>query len=217
MTEREAAILAELESLYPQARPELHFSNPYETLIATILSAQCTDKKVNQATPALFACYPDPAALAAATPEEVEPFIHLCGIYRNKARNIVAACRQLMAEHGGRVPDTMEALTALPGVGRKTANVVLANAFGVQTIAVDTHVFRVSNRLGLAHAKDVLRTEEQLMAVIPQAQWVNAHHWIIYHGRRVCHAIRPACADCTLRALCEHASPGLRAAEHTLS
>ncbi len=203
-THREAAILAELARLYPDARPELHFSNPYQTLVATILSAQCTDKKVNLATPALFAAYPEVAAMAAAEPEQIEPYIHICGIYRNKARNIVMACRAIQAEHGGAVPGSMEALTALPGVGRKTANVVMANAFGAQAIAVDTHVFRVSNRLGLAHAKDVLRTEEQLMQVIPREDWSTAHHWIIFHGRRVCHAMKPSCAACTLRELCEH-------------
>ncbi len=204
MAMRTERILSELARLYPDAKPELHFSNPFETLIATILSAQCTDQKVNQATPALFAAYPDAAAIALATPEEIEPYIHICGIYRNKARNIVATAKVLIAEHGGQVPDTMEALTALPGVGRKTANVVLSNAFGVPAIAVDTHVFRVSNRLGLAHAKDVAKTEEQLMQAIPRKQWSIAHHWIIFHGRRVCHAIRPACDRCTLNTLCEH-------------
>ncbi len=206
MPKREKQILAELERLYPQAGPELHFSNPYETLIATILSAQCTDQKVNQATPALFAAYPNAAAMAKAEPGQIEPYIHICGIYRNKAKNIVAACRALVAEYGGEVPGDFEALTALPGVGRKTANVVMANAFGAQAIAVDTHVFRVSNRLGLAHAKDVLRTEEQLMRTIPREDWSKAHHWIIFHGRRVCKAIKPACGACTLRALCEHAA-----------
>ena len=203
MTRRETEILAELERLYPQAKPELHFSNPYETLISTILSAQCTDQKVNLATPALFSAYPDAAAMAAAEPWEIEPYIRTCGIYRNKAKNIVAACRMIVAEHGGKVPGNMEALVALPGVGRKTANVVMANAFGGQAIAVDTHVFRVSNRLGLAHAKDVLRTEEQLMALIPRGDWSRAHLWLIYHGRRVCRAIKPDCAACTLAALCE--------------
>jgi len=197
-------ILAELERLYPDAGPELHFSDPYQTLIATILSAQCTDQKVNQVTPALFAAYPNAAALAKAEPTQIEPYIRLCGIYRNKARNMVAACRQIVAEHGGEVPGGMEALTALPGVGRKTANVVRANAFGAQAIAVDTHVFRVSNRLGLARAKDVLRTEEQLMEAIPRSDWSRAHHWIIYHGRRVCRAIKPDCPGCTLAALCAY-------------
>ncbi|MCL2811636.1 MAG: endonuclease III [Clostridia bacterium] len=195
-------ILAELERLYPDARPELHFSDPFQTLIATILSAQCTDQKVNQATPALFAAYPNAAVMAKAEPEQIEPYIRLCGIYRNKARNIVLACRKIMAEHKGQVPGDMEALTALPGVGRKTANVVMANAFGAQAIAVDTHVFRVSNRLGLAQAKDVLRTEEQLMEAIPREDWSRAHLWIIYHGRRVCRAIKPDCAACTLADLC---------------
>lgn len=216
MTRREAEILAELERLYPDAKPELHFSNPYQTLIATILSAQCTDQKVNLATPALFAAYPDAASMASAEPEEIEPYIRTCGIYRNKARNIVATCRRIMAEHGGNVPGDMDALTALPGVGRKTANVVMANAFGAQAIAVDTHVFRVSNRLGLAHANDVLRTEEQLMEVIPRKDWSAAHHWIIFHGRRVCHAIKPKCSVCTLAAQCERRQ-GAPAASATLT
>jgi endonuclease-3 len=209
--------LAELARLYPDARPELHFSNPYETLIATILSAQCTDVKVNQVTPALFRAYPDAAAMAKATPEQVEPYIRLCGLYHNKAKHIVAACRALVAQHGGRVPGDMQALQSLPGVGRKTANVVMANAFGAAAIAVDTHVFRVSNRLGLAQAKDVLRTERQLMETIPKADWSAAHHWLIYHGRRVCKAIRPACDACTLRALCPYAQAHALAAGSTVA
>ncbi len=201
-------MLAELKRLYPEAKAELDFSNPYETLIATILSAQCTDKKVNLATPALFAAYPDAAAMAQATPERIEPFIRSLGLYHNKAKNIVAACRTIVTEHGGQVPGDRAALEALPGVGRKTASVVLSNAFGEPAIAVDTHVFRVSNRLGLAHAKDVVKTEQQLMQVIPKSDWSDAHHWIIYHGRRVCHSQRPDCGHCTLKGLCEHAQEG---------
>ncbi len=198
-------MLAELKRLYPEAKAELDFSNPYETLIATILSAQCTDKKVNLATPALFRDFPDAAAMAQATPEDIEPYIRSLGLYHNKAKNIVAACRAIVAQHDGQVPGERAALEALPGVGRKTASVVLSNAFGEPAIAVDTHVFRVSNRLGLAHAKDVVRTEQQLMQAIPKRDWSDAHHWIIYHGRRVCHSQRPDCAHCTLRELCEYA------------
>jgi len=196
------AILAELRRLYPDAGPELNFSNPYETLVATMLSAQCTDKQVNKVTPAVFARYPDAAAMAAAPVEDLFPMVKSCG-FKSKASNIIAACKILVEKHGGEVPGTMEELTALPGVGRKTANVVMANAFKVPAIAVDTHVFRVSNRLGLVEADDVLNTEKQLMRVIPKADWCDAHHWLIFHGRRVCKAQRPLCDECTLCDMCK--------------
>ncbi len=197
------AILKELARLYPQPKPELNFSNPYETLVATILSAQCTDRQVNKVTPAVFAAYPDAFKMAAATPEELYPMVKSCG-FKSKSTNIVMACRELAARHSGQVPDTMEELIKLPGVGRKTANVVLANAFNIPAIAVDTHVFRVSNRLGLATAKTVEETEKQLQKAIPKSDWRDAHHWLIFHGRRVCHAQRPACETCTLRGLCRY-------------
>jgi len=199
------AILAELKRLYPGAGPELDFTNPYETLVATILSAQCTDRQVNKVTPDLFAAYPDTAAMAAADVDRVYRMVKSCG-FKSKAGNIVEACRRIMELYGGQVPATMEDLTSLPGVGRKTANVVLANAFGVPAIAVDTHVFRVGNRLGLAHAKTVEQTEGQLKKVIPKTDWIFAHHWLIYHGRRVCHARGPECGCCTLRPLCRYAN-----------
>ena len=198
------AILAGLEELYPDARPELNFSNPYETLVAVMLSAQCTDKQVNKVTPALFERYPTVEAMAAASVEDVYPMVKSCG-FKTKATNIVEACRLIMKNHGGEVPGDMKALTSLPGVGQKTANVVLANALGVPTIAVDTHVFRVSNRLGLAEAKNVELTEVQLQKAIPKKDWVAAHHWLIFHGRRVCHARNPECMSCTLRTLCRAA------------
>ena len=208
LTKRQkAAVLAELERLYPDARPELNFSNPYETLVATILSAQCTDKQVNKVTPAVFARWPDAASMAEADVEELYPLVKSCG-FRTKAGNIIAACRLIVERHGGEVPADREALTALPGVGRKTANVVLANAFGVPALAVDTHVFRVSNSLGLAEAKDVEHTEAQLMAAIPEKDWNRAHHWLIWHGRRVCKAQRPLCAACGLRDLCPSRQDG---------
>lgn len=194
-------ILFKLNQLYPHPRPELHFIDPYQTLIAVMLSAQSTDVQVNKATPALFERYPTVAALAAARVEDVFPLVKSCG-FKSKATNIVAACKLIMERHGGEVPADMAALTALPGVGRKTANVVLANAFGVPTIAVDTHVFRVSNRLGLATAKNVEETERQLMRVIPKKDWIDAHHWLIFHGRRVCHARNPACSTCDLLPEC---------------
>ena len=196
------AILAELQRLYPDARPELNFTNPYETLVATMLSAQCTDKQVNKVTPAVFARYPDAVSMAAASVEDLYPMVKSCG-FKSKAGNIIEACRLVVARHGGEIPHTMEELTALPGVGRKTANVVLANAFHIPALAVDTHVFRVSNRLGLADAKDVENTEKQLMRAIPKSAWCQAHHGLIFHGRRVCKAQHPLCAECTLRDMCK--------------
>ena len=206
MPTRHELILAELERLYPDAKPALNFENPYQLLVAVILSAQCTDVKVNMVTPALFAAYPDARALAKAEPQDVEPYIKTCGIYRNKARNLVMTARALTELYGGEVPNDHEKLTELPGVGRKTANVVMSCAFGADAIAVDTHVFRVSNRLGLADANDVLKTEQQLMQNIPRDKWSLAHHWIIFHGRRVCAARKPACETCTLSLWCQYAN-----------
>ncbi len=199
--EKNRLILEELRRLYPDAGPALDFSNPYQTLVATILSAQCTDARVNQVTPAVFRDFPDPAAMAAATPEILYPYVRSCG-FKSKAVNIVNACRKIMSDYGGEVPDTMEALTSLPGVGRKTANVVLAFAFGKNAIPVDTHVFRTANRLGLAEADTPEKVEKQLQAAIPEEDWSSAHHWLIWHGRRVCHSRQPDCESCTLRPLC---------------
>ncbi len=201
MNERQQAILDGLAALYPDAGPELHFSNPFETLVATILAAQCTDQRVNQVTPALFRDYPDAAAMAKATPEEIFPYVKSCG-FKSKAVNIVASSRMIVEKFGGQVPQTLEELTQLPGVGRKTANVVLAFSFGLPAIPVDTHVFRVANRLGLSDALTVEETERQLMSLIPREDWSQAHHWMIYHGRRVCHSQKPDCAHCTLRPFC---------------
>lgn len=205
------AILATLHEMYPDARPELNFTNPYETLVATMLSAQCTDKQVNKVTPAVFARYPDAASMAAASVEDLYPMVKSCG-FKSKAGNIIEACRLIVVRHGGEIPGTMEELTALPGVGRKTANVVLANAFHVPALAVDTHVFRVSNRLGLADAKTVEETEKQLMRAIPKKDWCDAHHWLIWHGRRVCKAQHPLCGECALRLLCKAARAEKKAA-----
>ena len=196
------ALLRALDALYPDPRTELDHQSPWELLVATILSAQSTDKGVNQATPALFARYPDPQSMALATPEELEPFISRLGLYHNKAKSLAATAREIVSRFGGQVPATREALMTLPGVGRKTANVVLSNAYGIPAFAVDTHVFRVSQRLGLASGKSVDHIEEQLMAAIPESLWTRAHHWLILHGRRVCMARNPACARCTLKALC---------------
>ena len=200
--ERISHILDALALTYPDAAPQLDFKNPFELLVATILSAQCTDKQVNKTTAVLFPAYGTPAQMAAATEEELEPYIKACGLFKTKGKNIIATSRILMEQYGGKVPDSMQALTALPGVGRKTANVVLSNAFGQPAIAVDTHVFRVSNRMGLADAKDVLHTEQQLMENIPKDKWSIAHHWLIFHGRRVCSARNPACDRCTVAPYC---------------
>lgn len=191
-------VLSELEQLYPQASAELDFSNPFETVIATVLAAQCTDKRVNMVTARLFPKYPDARAMAQLTPQELEPMIQECGLYHTKARNIVELCRILVEKYDGQVPDTMEELTQLPGVGRKTANVVLANAFGKPAFAVDTHVFRVSNRIGLAHADNVVDTEKQLMKAVPIDRWSHTHHLLIWHGRRCCTARKPACERCPI-------------------
>jgi endonuclease-3 len=195
-------ILETLASTYPEARTALDFRNPFELLLATVLSAQCTDRLVNQVTPALFAAYPDASALAAVEPVDVEPLIGRCGLYHTKARHLVAAARAIVAEHGGRVPATMPELLRLPGVGRKTANCVLANAFAVPGIAVDTHVFRVANRLGLASGRTPEQVEAQLQRRCPRARWADLHHQLIWHGRLVCHARGPRCPECPLRALC---------------
>ncbi|MFZ5974448.1 MAG: endonuclease III [Bacillota bacterium] len=197
-------ILDVLEKTYPDARSGLRYANAFELLIAAILSAQTTDKQVNRITKDLFERFPSPEDMAALSPEELEPYIKSCGVYRNKAKNIVGASRMLVERHDSKVPGDMQALLQLPGVGRKTANVVLANAFGANAIAVDTHVFRVANRLGLATAKDALHTEQQLMESIPEEKWSMAHHWLIWHGRRVCTAQKPKCRECPLQTLCRY-------------
>jgi endonuclease-3 len=197
-------ILRILEENYTTAGTELDYTNPFELLIATILAAQCTDKQVNKVTPGLFAKYPGPEEMVTLTEEELGAIVHSCGFYKTKSRNILQTCRILLADYGGQVPDDMESLVKLPGVGRKTANVVMSNAFGKDAIAVDTHVFRVSNRLGLANAKDVLNTEKQLMENIPKNKWSEAHHWLIHHGRRICKARKPDCPNCFLNHVCKY-------------
>jgi len=210
-------VLRELEALYPEARCELNFRNPFELLIATILSAQCTDKKVNEVTATLFEKYKRPEDYLRLTQEELEREIRGLGLYKNKSKNILATCRILHEKHNGEVPRTREELEALPGVGRKTANVVLSNAFGVPAIAVDTHVFRVANRIGLAQSDDVRETEEQLMAVIPKEKWSQAHHWLIWHGRRICTARNPRCSACPIRPHCRYAQETRSAAAGSFS
>lgn len=203
--ERNAEILAELRRLYPDAGPELHFTNPFETLVATMLSAQCTDKRVNLVTQKLFARYKCPKDLAAIMPEELEPQIRECGLYHNKAKNIVAACRMICEKFGGEVPGDWDALNSLPGVGRKTANVVLNEAFGiVEGIAVDTHVFRIAHRLKFAgpSADTPAKTEAALLKLYPREYWgpIN-HQWVLF-GRETCIARNPKCATCFLCDLC---------------
>ena len=201
---RAKRVMEELEKLYPEAKPELNFRNPYETLIATILSAQCTDKRVNLVTERLFPQYPDALAMSQLTPEELEPMIRECGLYHNKAKNIIAASRALVEQYGGEVPNTREALMKLPGVGQKTAGVVLLAAFGGDEIPVDTHVFRVSRRIGLDDAETPVKVEAQLREILPRDIWSFAHHLIIWHGRRVCAARHPACDKCSLAdGICE--------------
>lgn len=198
-------ILDKLEEVYHDDACGLDFGTPFELLVATMLSAQCTDVRVNMVTEKLYAVMNTPEQFAELTPEELEPAIKSCGFYHNKAKNIIAASRAILQNFGGEVPQTMEELTSLPGVGRKTANVVMANAWGKDAIAVDTHVFRVSNRLGLAQAKDVEKTEQQLMAHIPKDKWSQAHHWLIWHGRRICHARKPECGRCPVAEWCPSA------------
>lgn len=200
--ERIARIRAKLARMYPNATTALHWRTPFELLVATILSAQTTDAAVNRVTPALFAECPTPEAMLRLSEEELARRIQSIGLYRSKARNLLATCRILVERHGGQVPRSREELTKLPGVGRKTANVVLSNAFGVPAIAVDTHVFRVARRLGLASGSTPERVEEELMARLPREEWSRAHHWLIWHGRKICHARKPRCDLCPLLPEC---------------
>jgi endonuclease-3 len=204
--DRVRKIIAVLRRVYPNAHCELNFSNPLELLIATILSAQCTDKRVNLVTAELFGKYRTAADYANAPLAELEQAIKSTGFYRNKARSIQACCRALVEKHGGEVPRTMEELTALEGVGRKTANVVLGNAFGLnEGIVVDTHVARLARRLGLTRHTDAAKIEQDLMALVPRAQWTMFSHWLIWHGRRRCYARKPDCPHCELAPLCPSA------------
>ncbi len=206
-------VLARLRREYPTAHCELTHRSPYQLLVATILSAQCTDQRVNMVTPALFARYPGPAELAEADPAEVEEIIRSTGFFRNKTKSLIGMARALVASHGGRVPADMEALRVLPGVGRKTANVVLGNAFGInEGITVDTHVARLSGLLGLTRETDPLRIEQDLMALVPRDDWTLVSHLLIWHGRRVCIARRPRCGECVLADTCPSAQvEGVRA------
>ena len=201
--ERVVQLIDAFPQVYPDARCELDFRNPLELLVATILSAQCTDKRVNMVTPALFKKYPTAKDYASAPQASLEKAIKSTGFFRNKAKSIRAAMRTIAEEHNGKVPNTMEELRALPGVGRKTANVVLGNAFGKnEGIVVDTHVARLSQRLGLTKQKDADKIERDLMKLVPREHWTDWSHWLIWHGRRRCYAPKPDCSQCEVFQLC---------------
>lgn len=202
--ERYEAIIEYFKRENPSPTTELHFNNPFETLVAVILSAQCTDKRVNMVTPALFKAYPTPQAMAAATPDDLLHYISSVSYPNNKARHLQAMSAMLVDEFNGEVPSTMEELTKLPGVGRKTANVIMGVVFHKAAIAVDTHVFRVSNRTGLANGKTPLEVEKALTRHIAEEDRYNAHHWILLHGRYVCKAIKPNCLECGIKQYCKH-------------
>jgi endonuclease III len=201
---RAESVLAALAELYPDSRCSLDHDGPLQLLVATVLSAQCTDAAVNRATPSLFARYRTAAGYAGAGQEEMEDAIRSINFYRNKAKSLIGLGRALVERHGGEVPADLDALTALPGVGRKTANVVLNTAFGQPTVAVDTHIFRVANHTGLAPGKDPREVDDRLVKFTPPEFLKNAHHWLILHGRYVCIARKPGCPECLIRDLCEY-------------
>lgn len=199
---KQKEMLSLLAAAYPDAKPALHFRNPYELLVAVLLSAQCTDERVNIVTKDLFAKAPNPAAMVALGEDAVRETIQSCGLYKNKAKNIVALSCILVENFNGEVPKDRASLESLPGIGRKSANVVMSVAFGIPALAVDTHVFRVSRRMGFSAGDDVRKVEEDLMALIPEKDWAAAHHWLIFHGRRCCKAQKPLCDDCPVGELC---------------
>lgn len=202
--ERYERMIAYFEQARPTAQTELHYGNPFQLLVAVILSAQCTDKRVNMTTPVLFAAYPDAAAMAQATPEEVFEYIHSISYPHNKSRHLVGMAKKLMEDFGGEVPSDVDELQTLPGVGRKTANVIASVVFNLPALAVDTHVFRVANRIGLTrNSKNPLQTERELVKHIPPEKIPIAHHWLILHGRYVCQARKPHCAECGIAELCD--------------
>lgn len=201
-------VLSGLERMHPEAACALEHRDRFQLLVAVMLSAQTTDVSVNKVTPALFDKYPDAASMAEADPLEIQEMIRTIGLYKNKAKNAVAMAKMLRDEYGGQVPGDFAKLVKLPGVGRKTANVVLAEGFGVARIAVDTHVFRVSNRIGLTDGKDPGEVEEGLMERLPEDSWIRAHHLLIFHGRKVCHARKPDCEACGIRDICLYCTEG---------
>jgi endonuclease-3 len=199
-----AEILAILKEKIPEPRSELHYQNPWQLLVAAVLSAQTTDKQVNKVTAVLFKKYPGPKEMAALTPDELAEEIHNVGLYRNKSKHLVAAARMVIERYGGKVPQSFTELRSLPGVGRKTANVVLSNAFSIPALAVDTHIFRVARRLGLARGKTPEKVELELTRLIHESLWSDAHHWLILHGRYTCKARKPDCPLCDISAYCRH-------------
>src|SRR5262245_40289313 len=201
--QQRSEVFRRLRAANPNPRSELVYGSPFELLVSVVLSAQATDKSVNLATPALFRVAGTPRDLVKLGRRGVERYIKSIGLYRTKAKNLVAACKLLLEHHAGEVPRTRDELEALPGVGRKTANVILNTAFGQPTIAVDTHIFRVANRTGLAPGRDVAEVEEKLLKLVPEEFRLNAHHWLILHGRYTCIARKPRCPECLIRDLCE--------------
>lgn len=208
LRDRAKAIFRVLGKLYPEAKCALNHESPFQLLIATILSAQCTDVRVNMVTPGLFARFPDPKAFASARLSEIENAIRSTGFFRNKAKNIQALCKALIAEHGGEVPNNLDALVVLPGVGRKTANVVLGNGFDIPGITVDTHVGRLSRRMKFTKHLDPVKIELDLMEIWPKKDWTLFSHRMIFHGRNVCNARKPDCANCVVSDLCPKVGAG---------
>jgi endonuclease-3 len=208
MDKRWQRVFTLLSEMYPDARCELNYETPFELLIATILSAQCTDQRVNIITPRLFQRFRSPEDYLEVSQDELEDLIRTCGLYRNKARSIIGCCRVLVRDFQGVVPRDLVSLESLPGVGRKTAAVVASNAFGVPALAVDTHVFRVARRIGLARGDTPEKVEAEVCAIYPREQWIELHHILIWHGRRLCHARKPDCEQCPLAADCDQAISG---------
>lgn len=203
------AILARLEETYMGTETALNYSTPFELLVAVIMSAQCTDERVNKITARIFPKYNTPEKMGALSQEQLEEEIRDCGLFRSKAKNLLATCKMLTEEYNSVIPDTDEELMKLPGVGKKTANVVASIVYKVPSIAVDTHVFRVSHRLGLAKGDDPLAVEKELQKAIPKNKWSDAHHWLIWHGRKICKARKPLCSECVLVELCPYKEKNL--------
>lgn len=203
------AILARLEETYMGTETALNYSTPFELLVAVIMSAQCTDERVNKITARIFPKYNTPEKMGALSQEQLEEEIRDCGLFRSKAKNLLATCKMLTEEYNSVIPDTVEELMKLPGVGKKTANVVASIVYKVPAIAVDTHVFRVSHRLGLAKGDDPLAVEKELQKAIPKNKWSDAHHWLIWHGRKICKARNPLCSECVLVELCPYKEKNL--------
>ncbi len=203
------AILALLEEAYMGTETALNYSTPFELLVAVIMSAQCTDERVNKITARIFPKYNTPEKMGALSQEQLEEEIRDCGLFRSKAKNLLATCKMLTEEYNSVIPDTVEELMKLPGVGKKTANVVASIVYKVPAIAVDTHVFRVSHRLGLAKGDDPLAVEKELQKAIPKNKWSDAHHWLIWHGRKICKARKPLCSECVLVELCPYKEKNL--------